>query len=536
MNLRSEPSLRRLTTSLCALFLLLGSCATDSPKVDLLPLPSIDLSTLETGVREQIESRQGNLETMIGGEVEGPPLAAAFGELGRTFHAYSLFESAEVCYRNAAALAPEDSTWPYLQGHVALASNRPEEALEGFSRVLEIDPSHVPARIRGAEALGALGREDEARQFLQAALAQDPSSAFAHYRLGQLDLAQNQPTEGVHHLKEALRLQPEATVIYSTLATAYQALGDKEAAQEALELRGTTLVALSDPLMAQVQELAVGVRANMEKGSRAFAARRFQEAETLFRLAVEEDPENATAHLNLGAALVQLGRKEEAEEKIQEALRLDPENARGHFNLGTLFLSEGRDDAGIAELQNALELNPEYSSARFNLANLYLKKGRYQEAEASFHQLVQDQPGNAPSRLGEAIAMALLNRQQEAVERLEAGLQAVPGEASLTNALARLLATSGSETVRDGSRAVELVQELIAAQSNLEHIETLAMALAETGDFATAQEWQERAIQAVRQSSRRDLLAGLEANLALYRQGKPCRTPWRPEVFGAAGS
>lgn len=536
MNLRSEPSLRRLASSLCALALCLGGCGPDSPEVNLLPLPATDLSALEAGVREQIKSRQASLETMMAGEVEGAPLAAAFGELGRTYHAYSLLESAQTCYRNAEALAPTDPAWPYLRGHTALAGNQPEEALEGFSRVLEVDPSHVPARIRGAEALGALGRDDEARQFLQAALAQDPSSAFAHYRLGQLDLAQNQPLEGVHHLKEALRLQPNATVIYATLATAYQALGDKEAAQESLALRGTNLVALSDPLMAQVQELAVGVRANMEKGSRAFAARRFQEAETLFRLAAEEDPENATAHLNLGSALVQLGQKKEAEEEILEALRLDPENARGHFNLGTLYLGQGRDDAGVDALQKALELNPEYSSARLNLANLYLKKGRYQEAEASFRQLVQDQPGSAAPRLGEAIAMTLQSRTKEAVESLEAGLQAVPGDASLTNALARLLATSSLDSLRDGSRALELVQELIRAQSNLEHIETLAMALAETGDFAAAQEWQERAIQAVRQSSRRDLLAGLEANLALYRQSKPCRTPWRPEVFGAAGN
>ena len=59
--------------------------------------------------------------------------------------------------------------------------------------------------------------------------------------------------------------------------------------------------------------------------------------------------------------------------------------------------------------------------------------------------------------------------------------------------------------------------------------ETMAMALAEVGQFAGAMEWQRLAIDVAGDAGRRDLAQLMSANLALYTRGAPCRRPWRDD-------
>ncbi len=512
-----------------------AGCSGESP-LQLLPLPEPNLEGLESTAKTRLDSQRSEVERLQGEMNRGPALAQAMGDLGKLYHAHELLDSATVCYRNAATIAPQEPSWPYLLGHVNRASGHLEEASNAFRRTLELEPSHVPARIQNADVLKDLGQGPEARRMLQAALAQDPSTALAHYRLGQLNLEEGKAEEAIRHLQEALRLQPAANIVYSSLATAVQAAGDSPQAETALARRGDTLVSLADSAMIEVQSLAVGPRADLERGSRAFAARRFSQAEAAFRRAVEAEPGNAVGHLNLGSALVQLGRGEEGMAEFQEALRLDPANPRAHFNLGTVLLASGREEESIATFRRALDLDPAYTSARLNLANALLKNQHSPEALEQFRRILLGQPGNASAHLGQAIALTLSRRDREAFESLEASLGFLPGDPSLTNALARLLAASPNAAVRDGERSLNLIRGLVATESNLEHIETLAMALAESGDFDAAQLWQKRAIEAVRQSPRRDLLAGLEANLIRYEGGQACREPWRPRVFGSGSA
>ncbi len=55
--------------------------------------------------------------------------------------------------------------------------------------------------------------------------------------------------------------------------------------------------------------------------------------------------------------------------------------------------------------------------------------------------------------------------------------------------------------MRDGGRAVELAQSVVDEHPALNHLETLAMALAEAGRFDDAVTWQQRALEAERQAA-----------------------------------
>ena len=72
---------------------------------------------------------------------------------------------------------------------------------------------------------------------------------------------------------------------------------------------------------------------------------------------VERNPDNASAHLMLGDALVQQGKYVEGISQYEEAIELDPESAEGPFRIGRTMLKQGKKDEALVELKKALKLD-----------------------------------------------------------------------------------------------------------------------------------------------------------------------------------
>ena len=90
---------------------------------ELLPLPDPDLSRLESGVQEKLHDAREALLVAIGeGEGSGDAdqdrrkKGRLYGHTGKVFHAHNAYAVAEVCYRNAAVLEPDEVRWPYTLG------------------------------------------------------------------------------------------------------------------------------------------------------------------------------------------------------------------------------------------------------------------------------------------------------------------------------------------------------------------------------------------------------------------------------------
>ena len=112
------------------------------------------------------------------------------------------------------------------------------------------------------------------------------------------------------------------------------------------------------------------------------------------------------------------------------------------------------------------------------------------------------------------------------MRRLEEDYEALPDDLPVKDALARLLATAPVDSLRDGPRALQLAEELYRDETSAFHVETLAMALAEVGRLEEAVQFQEKALIAVTNAGRTELIARFQANLTLYLEGRPCRAPW----------
>jgi hypothetical protein len=112
----------------------------------------------------------------------------------------------------------------------------------------------------------------------------------------------------------------------------------------------------------------------LSQGNVLFAHGEVASAAEHYRAALAADPENATAHVNLGSALHRLRKFEEAVTHYERALALDPESGLAHRNLGNTLQSLERLEEAIEHYREALRINPSDPAARRGL-QYALKRG-----------------------------------------------------------------------------------------------------------------------------------------------------------------
>ncbi len=93
-------------------------------------------------------------------------------------------------------------------------------ATQEFREVVSLEPGNVSARVGLARALYLTGRPDEARAALEAALAQAPEDAQAHYFLGRLLQESDSDAAATVHYEAALAADPEHGGAHFFLANA----------------------------------------------------------------------------------------------------------------------------------------------------------------------------------------------------------------------------------------------------------------------------------------------------------------------------
>lgn len=104
------------------------------------------------------------------------------------------------------------------------------------------------------------------------------------------------------------------------------------------------------------------------------------EARDAYARALEIDPAQADAHVNLGRLLHEAGQLEDAERHYRAALEGPPHGATAAFNLGVVLEDRGRPDEAARAYRKALTADPGFADAHYNLASLSERLGNPQAA------------------------------------------------------------------------------------------------------------------------------------------------------------
>jgi len=170
-----------------------------------------------------------------------------------------------------------------------------------------------PDYFRPINALGALcakqGRYDEAREYLQRAVALDPHDADSHLNLGAVYAETGKMDRAEQQFRIALSISPLNLAAHNVLGKLY------------------------------------------------FDSGRLTEAEQQFRESLQVEP-NPAAYDYLGYIYTQWSDPNRAESAFKSALAMNGADSHAHYHLGLIYAATGHNSQALVELQTALAADP----------------------------------------------------------------------------------------------------------------------------------------------------------------------------------
>ena len=505
-----------------------GGPAAESETPPTAALP--DLSAADLFVRDQVRAQHASLMAIVQTPTANAARrAAAYGDMGKLLMAAALHDAAEPHLRRARTLAPDDTRWPYYLGHLYRTTGALEDSVAAFDEVLRLRPDDALTLLWLGEVYLLLGQPEEAEPLFGRQLAMQPDSVVAHVGLGRAALAGNDYARAVRFLEEGLRLSGQTAVgVHYPLALAYRGLGRLDRAEAHMRQRADVAILAEDPLMEELDTLIESPRAYERRGNRALSRRDWVTAAGYFRRGLVLEPADPTLRHRLGTVLFQMGDPGGALAAFERILQTAPDFALAHFSLGVLLEGAGRRPEAIERLEAAVGHEPGYVEARLALAGLLRREGRFEEALAQYEQLMEAGAAGDPrieeAPFGHAVTLVRLGRHADARNRFGEGMAAYPDQPFFVHALARLLSGATDPGVRDGARALALMEALPEAARDLDLGESMAMALAERGRFGEAGNWQRAAIDRAARGGRADLVPRMREKLTHYDRGLPWRS------------
>lgn len=330
-----------------------------------------------------------------------PRSAAAWGNLAKVLQAHTIDGPADSCYAVAGELDPRNPTWPYLQGMLHHdATGGPERALPCFERAARLSPPNSMARLRLAGILLELGRVDDSNQEYLTALSADPESAYALLGLATIAATRQQYRDALTYLKsihDNALVQKRAAAL---LASVYEQLGDRPAAQrerQRLAELPNDQLRPDDPIN-QVASLWVGIKARLAKANALREQDQVDERLAVLREAAAIHPESDEVWGILGIELQSVNDYSGAERSFKKSIALAPKNASHRFQLGMLQLSQQQFREGEASFRKALELRPTYYQASFGLGKCLQGLGNRAGAAQAYRSALRYAPDFEPAR------------------------------------------------------------------------------------------------------------------------------------------
>jgi tetratricopeptide (TPR) repeat protein len=345
------------------------------------------------------------------------------------------------------------------------------------------------------------------------------ATALDHY--GSALAKQGRIDEAIPLLEQALRFAPRSADSHNNLAIA---LAQKGRIEEAIEHYKQ---ALGDKSQADVVHYNLGNALTRKRDLVGAAAE--------YRAALRERPDYVQAFNNLGGVLLELGQIDEAIEQYQSALRIAPAFVEADKNLHAAVARKENTTSVSGEYRTALERElarneeavkrePGNVDAQNRLGLALYQANRREEAIAVWQKVLAIDAGNLEARNNLAVAYLQSGRPAEAAAQWQKSIDLHPANAEARISLAWVYATCAAPSLRDGAKAVSLVQEAEKLTPRTAvTARTLAAALAECGRFDVAQTAAEEALKLAEDQKDQALAEKLRRELELYRAGRPVR-------------
>ena len=308
---------------------------------------------------------------------------------------------------------PADARALFDAGYVADAQSRLDDAASLYRRAIGASPQSFEAHLSLGLLLARQGQLAEGRRELAASTKLDAgdagpaAKARAWRAMAQIDRpspgSQGDTTEASNDLLEALKLSQETPADTLLAANLAEQAGQFDAAETAYRR-----ILADDPKSAQAQSGLAHI---------LIAQKKYPEAETLLRSALEQSPDDPALTAQLATVLVAEDNAE-ALPLLQKLHDAHPENAAIARMLAAVLADAG-DAAGSDRLYTGLlAASPSDAALLIGHGQNLIRQLKYSEALAIFSKATQLDPANGDGWSGVAFAASRMNQPSTVLHAL----------------------------------------------------------------------------------------------------------------------
>jgi tetratricopeptide (TPR) repeat protein len=192
-------------------------------------------------------------------------------------------------------------------------------------------------------------------------------------------------------------------------------------------------------------------------------------AEQAYRKALQLNPRNVDAHVDLGHILLNRGAIDEGLIHVNEVLRLDPNHVEARFNLGLALLNQGKTAEAAVQFAKVIPLRPDYAEAYYQLGVLLAGQQKVDEAVKCLSKAAELRPDHGETHFNLGVLLAGQGKLDEAVTHYTRAAQLDPNDAKIPYNLGVTVARQGrlEEAVTYLSTAVQVKPDYAEAHINL---------------------------------------------------------------------
>ena len=341
-------------------------------------------------------------------------------EKGKAYLLEKNYDKARIEIKNVLQIDPKFAEAYYLMGQLEEKKKQLSKSLSSYKKAIELDPSHIKAKVALAKIYVIAGTEDyinKAKNLLADAKKVQPVYSEADLILATIEYKIGSKDKAIKGLEVIVKSDTKLVDGVSLLSTVYLAAGRESEAIAVLtngisnNLNNIPLRISLAKLLAKNNELAgaekilkEAVNIEPERYSLQVALASFyassnqvDKAESVLRKSIEQDDEDPSRYLVLVEMLVSKVGIKEASHELEQAIKNKPDLFELKFSQVEFYIKTGgREKAKdiLKQIINKKAYDVEGVNARLKLASMLLDEGNKQGAKKYVGEVIAEYPNN----------------------------------------------------------------------------------------------------------------------------------------------